>query len=110
LAGVKGQTVSGWLDLLQQNALAVRLAPYHTNLSKRLVRTPKIYFLAIEAKLAVQNVAAQIVPPALSKLLPSLSEIWIVMAGGAETRLSASSIAVPIRGLADMLERAVNGE
>jgi predicted AAA+ superfamily ATPase len=45
LAGVKGQTVSGWLDLLQQNALTLRLQPYHSNLSKRVVRTPKIYFL-----------------------------------------------------------------
>jgi len=45
LAGVKGQTVSGWLDLLQQNALVVRLPPFHTNLNKRVTRTPKIYFL-----------------------------------------------------------------
>ena len=45
LAGVKGQTVSGWLDLLEQNALAYRLPPYQANLSKRVVRTPKIYFL-----------------------------------------------------------------
>src|SRR5437867_6619028 len=45
LAGVKGQTVSGWLGLLEQNALAYRLTPYHANLSKRVVRTPKIYFL-----------------------------------------------------------------
>jgi len=45
LAGVKGQTVSGWLDLLERNALVYRLAPYHANLSKRVVRRPKIYFL-----------------------------------------------------------------
>src|SRR5690606_30198983 len=34
LAGVKGQTVSAWLQLLQRNALAVLLPPYHANLSK----------------------------------------------------------------------------
>jgi predicted AAA+ superfamily ATPase len=45
LAGVKGQTVAGWLDLLERNALALRLTPYHSNLNKRLVRTPKIYIL-----------------------------------------------------------------
>lgn len=45
LAGVKGQTISEWLDLLERNALATRLSPYHSNLNKRLVRTPKIYFL-----------------------------------------------------------------
>jgi predicted AAA+ superfamily ATPase len=45
LTGVKGQTVAGWLELLEQNALALRLPPYHSNLNKRLVRTPKIYLL-----------------------------------------------------------------
>lgn len=43
--GVKGQTVSQWLDTLQRNALVVRLQPFHTNLNKRVVRTPKVYFL-----------------------------------------------------------------
>lgn len=45
LAGVKGQTVTGWLALLERNALALRLPPYSSNLTKRLVRTPKIYLL-----------------------------------------------------------------
>jgi predicted AAA+ superfamily ATPase len=45
LSGVKGQTIGIWLDLLQQNALAVRLQPYATNVNKRVVRTPKIFFL-----------------------------------------------------------------
>lgn len=45
LAGVKGQTITSWLSLLEQNALAFTLPPYHSNLSKRLVRTPKLYFL-----------------------------------------------------------------
>lgn len=43
--GVKGQTVTQWLDALQRNALVVRLQPFHTNLNKRVVRTPKVYFL-----------------------------------------------------------------
>lgn len=47
LAGVKGQTVTMWLDVLQQNALALRLTPYHSNLNKRLVRTPKIHLLDV---------------------------------------------------------------
>lgn len=45
LVGVKGQTVSGWLDLLEQNSLFARLPPYQTNLNKRLVKRPKIYAL-----------------------------------------------------------------
>ncbi len=55
LAGVKGQTVSGWLDLLQQNALALRLPPYHSNLTKRVVRTPKIHFLDVGLAVYLQG-------------------------------------------------------
>ena len=177
LAGVRGQTVTGWLDLLQQNGLALRLPPYHTNLSKRVVRTPKIYFLdvglaahlqgwravspllssphagllfetlvfgelirardhrglslglhfwrtkegeevdflvdvsgphgrrwiAIEAKLANQNLEPLAVPRALAKELPEIHEIWIVTPGGDEARVSPTSIQLPIRKLADRL-------
>lgn len=177
LAGVKGQTVSGWLDLLQQNAIALRLQPYQTNLSKRVVRTPKIYVLdvglaaclqgwravepllaspqagplfetlvlgelvrardhrslplslcfwrtkegeeidflvevqsaagprwiALDAKFAIQNVPPVTVPKSFAKQFPEISEIWIVTPGGDETRLSASSIQVPIRRLAERL-------
>lgn len=181
LAGVKGQTVSLWLDLLQQNALALRLQPYHTNLSKRVVRTPKIHFLdvglaaclqgwraidplltspqagplfeslvlgelvrardhrglplrlhfwrtregeeidflveahgpagprwmAIEAKFAIQRVAPIAVPRALSAELPDVTEIWIVTPAGDETRLSSSSIQLPIQMLAQRLGEAI---
>jgi predicted AAA+ superfamily ATPase len=173
LAGVKGQTVSGWLDLLQQNALTLRLPPYHSNLTKRVVRTPKIYFLdaglaaclqgwrasapllasphagplfetlvlgelvrardhhalplslhfwrtkegeeidflveihadagprrvAIEAKFAIQHVDPMGLPRALAAALPDVGEVWIVTPGGAESRLSPTSIQVPIRRL-----------
>lgn len=47
LAGIKGQTFTAWLDVLQQNALAYRLQPYHSNLTKRLVRTPKVHLLDV---------------------------------------------------------------
>lgn len=179
--GVKGQTVSSWLDLLEQNALVLRLPPYHTNLSKRVVRTPKIYFLdvglaahlqgwrsvepllvspqagglfeslvlgeivrardhrglsiglhfwrtkegeevdflleqhtgagprwlAIEAKLGIQNVEPLAVPTALSKALPGLRELWIVTPGGEEQRLSRTSRQLPIRLLSQRLSEAM---
>ncbi|HVT48428.1 MAG TPA: ATP-binding protein [Vicinamibacterales bacterium] len=180
-AGVKGQTVTAWLDVLQQNALALRLAPYHANLGKRVVRTPKIYFLdvglaahlqgwraagpllasphagplfetlvlgelvrardhrglpidiyfwrtkegeeidflleahsssgprwlAIEAKLAIQNVSPIGVPRALLRQLPEVRDIWIVTPGGQETRLSPTSIQLPIQKLAERLADAL---
>jgi predicted AAA+ superfamily ATPase len=183
LVGVKGQTVSAWLDLLEQNALALRLPPYHTNLSKRVVRTPKIYFLdvglvshlqgwrsadpllvspqagalfetlvlgelvrardhrgltlslhfwrtkegeevdflvelhtgagarwiAIEAKLGIQNVEPIAIPAALSRVMPALREIWIVTPGGEERRLSSSSRQLPVRLLAQRLSELAAG-
>jgi uncharacterized protein len=41
--GVKGQTVSGYADLLVDLLLVRRLQPYHVNVGKRLVKSPKLY-------------------------------------------------------------------
>lgn len=75
LVGVKGQTVSGWLDLLQQNALALRLPPYHSNLSKRVVRTPKIHFLDVGLAACLQgwrSVAPLLASPQAGPLFETL--------------------------------------
>ena len=41
--GVTGKTVAAYLDLLVDLLLVRRLSPWHTNASKRLMRSPKIY-------------------------------------------------------------------
>jgi predicted AAA+ superfamily ATPase len=41
--GVDGKTVAHYLDLLVDLMLVRRLPPWHSNLGKRLVRTPKFY-------------------------------------------------------------------
>lgn len=41
--GISSQTVARYLDLLVDLFLMRRLAPYHSNVKKRLVRSPKIY-------------------------------------------------------------------
>ncbi len=43
--GVAPNTAKHWLSILQASGLVWLLEPYHTNLSKRLVKTPKLYFL-----------------------------------------------------------------
>ncbi|MDE0150669.1 MAG: ATP-binding protein [Rhodospirillaceae bacterium] len=43
-AGVSHTTVRNWLDLLERSYIAFRLPPFHANLRKRLVKTPKLYF------------------------------------------------------------------
>lgn len=41
--GVDGKTVAGYLDLLIDLLLVRRLPPWHRNLGKRLVKSPKVY-------------------------------------------------------------------
>lgn len=41
--GISGQTVSRYIDLLVDLFLIRRLAPWHNNVGKRLVRSPKVY-------------------------------------------------------------------
>lgn len=41
--GVSSPTVSGYIDLLSDLLLVRRLPPYHANVGKRLVKSPRIY-------------------------------------------------------------------
>lgn len=42
--GISHSTAREWLDILETSYIVYRLRPYHANLGKRLVKTPKIYF------------------------------------------------------------------
>ena len=44
-AGVASKTVAEWLSLLERARIVTLLRPYHSNLHKRLTKTPKIYFI-----------------------------------------------------------------
>jgi predicted AAA+ superfamily ATPase len=44
-AGVSAVTARQWLSVLEASYLVARLPPYHVNFGKRLVKTPKLYFL-----------------------------------------------------------------
>jgi len=41
--GVSGKTVSHYMDILEGTFMAFRLAPWHANLGKREVKSPKVY-------------------------------------------------------------------
>ena len=43
--GLSHSTVHAWLGLLERSGLIFLLQPHHANFSKRLVKTPKIYFM-----------------------------------------------------------------
>jgi predicted AAA+ superfamily ATPase len=42
--GVDLKTVKNWLSILETSYIAFTLNPYHNNLSKRIIKTPKLYF------------------------------------------------------------------
>lgn len=44
-ADVATNTSKNWLSILQASGIVYLLEPYHTNVTKRLVKTPKLYFL-----------------------------------------------------------------
>jgi hypothetical protein len=44
-ADVAPNTAKSWISILQTSGIVYLLSPYHTNVTKRLVKTPKVYFL-----------------------------------------------------------------
>lgn len=42
--GIDGSTVESWLSILETSFVLFRLEPYFTNTTKRLVKSPKLYF------------------------------------------------------------------
>jgi len=45
--GVQVSTVSGWVEVLERMLVVRRLAPWASNLEKRLTKTPKVHFLDV---------------------------------------------------------------
>ena len=43
-AGLSRQTINQWLSVLEASYVLFQLQPYHANIRKRLVKTPKMYF------------------------------------------------------------------
>lgn len=44
-AGITHATARAWLSVLESSDVVTTLAPYHRNFGKRLVKTPKLYFV-----------------------------------------------------------------
>lgn len=43
--GISQPTANAWMNLLEASFVVKRIAPYHRNFGKRLVKAPKLYFL-----------------------------------------------------------------
>ena len=46
-AGISHSTARAWMSVLESSDLVYLLPPYHRNFGKRLVKTPKLYFLDV---------------------------------------------------------------
>ena len=58
-AGVTRHTARDWLNLLEASYIAFQLQPYHANIRKRMVKSPKLYFFDVGLAsylLGIQNV------------------------------------------------------
>ena len=42
--GVSSSTITSWMSILEASFLIYRLPPYFSNISKRMVKSPKVYF------------------------------------------------------------------
>jgi predicted AAA+ superfamily ATPase len=68
--GINGQTISRYIDLLQDLFLLRKLQPWHNNAGKRLIRSPKIYVRdsgILHALLNIQNLDNLLSNPAVGK-------------------------------------------
>lgn len=43
--GVSNNTIKNWLSILEASFIIIRLQPYYANIGKRLIKTPKLYFI-----------------------------------------------------------------
>lgn len=76
-AGISHSTARAWLSVLESSDLVFLLPPYHRNFGKRLVKTPKLYFL--DSGLACWLLGVR--SPEVLALHPSrgaLFETWVV--------------------------------
>ncbi len=74
---IDNKTAKAWLSVLETSGLIYLLQPYHTNLTKRLVKTPKLYFLdtGLAAYLSKWPDAASLEAGSMSG---AILETWVV--------------------------------
>jgi predicted AAA+ superfamily ATPase len=92
--GVSSQTIGEWISILEASFLVFRLTPYFSNISKRLVKSPKIYFTDVGLAaylLGLENAAQVARDPLRGQLFENLVVADVlkqVLNSGKEPRLS----------------------
>jgi predicted AAA+ superfamily ATPase len=76
--GITVITVKSWLSLLETSFVLYLLPPYHTNLGKRLIKAPKLYFYDVGVATALLGIDQKVLT-SKRDLYGSLFENMIVM-------------------------------
>ncbi|QTR50842.1 ATP-binding protein [Candidatus Thiothrix anitrata] len=76
-AGISQTTARAWMSVLESSGLVHLLPPYHRNFGKRLVKTPKLYFLDTGLACWLLGIRSEEVL-ALHPLRGELFETWVV--------------------------------
>lgn len=42
--GISGHTIKSWISVLEASQILCLMEPYHANINRRLIKSPKIYF------------------------------------------------------------------
>jgi predicted AAA+ superfamily ATPase len=75
--GISQPTAGAWINVLEASYVVRRIAPYHRNFGKRLVKAPKLYFLDTGLAAWLLGIAS---PEALAThhAVGALFETWVV--------------------------------
>lgn len=76
-AGISQATAQAWMSVLESSDLVYRLPPYHKNFGKRLVKSPKLYFLDTGLVCWLLGIRSEEVL-ALHPLRGAIFETWVV--------------------------------
>ena len=76
-AGISHSTARAWLSVLESSDLVFLLPPFHRNFGKRLVKTPKLYFLDVGLACWLLGIRSADVL-ALHPSRGALFETWVV--------------------------------
>ena len=76
-AGISQGSARNWLAVLESSYLVHRLPPYHRNFGKRLVKTPKLYFLDVGLACWLLGITSTEML-ALHPMRGALFETWVI--------------------------------
>ncbi|RVU86455.1 ATP-binding protein [Leucothrix sargassi] len=76
-AGITNKVAQAWMSVLESSDLIYLLPPYHKNFGKRLVKTPKLYFVDTGLACWLLGIRSEDVL-ALHPLRGALFETWVV--------------------------------